>query len=257
MTAGTDTLLYEKRGRVAHITINRPESMNALNRATQAAIADAWEEMGRDPDILVGIITGAGGRSFSAGMDLKERADDTDAGNTGPMRTVWNVELWKPVIAAIDGFCVAGGLEISLYCDFRIATEKSQFGLPEPRWSLLAGYGLHNLSRMTTLGNALYMQLTGNRVSAEDALRMGLIQEVLPDRDALMERAEKLADDIQLCAPLAVQAIKRIVMTGKNMPIEYAQKLSADTNKLIQQTEDSVEGPKAFAEKRPPVWKMS
>jgi enoyl-CoA hydratase/carnithine racemase len=109
---------------------------------------------------------------------------------------------------------------------------------------------------MTTLGNALYMQLTGNRVSAGDALRMGLIQEVLPDREALMERAEKLAGDIQLNAPLAVQAIKRIVMTGKNMPIEYAQKLSVDAGKLIQQTEDSVEGPKAFAEKRPPVWKM-
>ena len=254
--ADTDTLVYEKRGRVAHITINRPESMNALNRATQGAIADAWEEMGRDPDILVGIITGAGGRAFSAGMDLKERAGDTEAGNTTPLRTVWGVELWKPVIAAIDGYCVAGGLEISLYCDFRIATEQSQFGLPEPRWSLLAGYGLHNLSRMTTLGNAMYMQLTGNRVSADAALRMGLIQEVLPDRDTLMERADRLADDIQLCAPLAVQAIKRIVMTGKNLPIEYAQRLAADTSKLIQQTEDSVEGPKAFAEKRSPVWKM-
>ena len=164
--------------------------------------------------------------------------------------------VYKPLIAAIDGFCVAGGLEVSLQCDIRIATKKSEFGLPEPRWSILAGYGLHNLNRMIPLGESLYMQLTGSRINSDRAYNIGLIQDVVEDREQLIERVDKVAGEIKLCAPLAVQAIKQIVYQGRNLPVEYSQKLAIPISERISGTEDSIEGPKAFSEKRRPEWKM-
>ena len=164
--------------------------------------------------------------------------------------------VYKPLIAAIDGFCVAGGLEVSLQCDIRIATKKSEFGLPEPRWSILAGYGLHNLNRMIPLGESLYMQLTGSRINSERAYNIGLIQEVVEDREELFSCVDRIAEEIKLCAPLAVQAIKQIVYLGRNLPVEYSQKFTIPISQRISGTEDSIEGPKAFSEKRKPKWKM-
>ena len=258
---GNEVVLYEKRDRKAYITLNRPEVMNALNTAVREGLRGALSELRDDDDVLVGIVTGAGGRAFSAGMDLKERTQLDKAGGPPSEFSTWDGRwtefgVWKPIIAAIDGYCLAGGLELSLQCDIRIATEQSRFGLPEPRRSLLAGYGLHNLSRMIPLGHALYIQLTGNHIDADTAARWGIIQELVPDRQALMERVEQLADDVMQCAPLAVQAIKRIVMQGRNLPVEYSIKLARPINEIINKTEDRLEGPKAFAEKRKPVWKM-
>jgi enoyl-CoA hydratase/carnithine racemase len=258
---GNEVVLYEKRDRKAYITLNRPEVMNALNTAVREGLRGALSELRDDDDVLVGIVTGAGGRAFSAGMDLKERTQLDKAGGAPSEFSTWDGRwtefgVWKPIIAAIDGYCLAGGLELSLQCDIRIATEQSRFGLPEPRRSLLAGYGLHNLSRMIPLGHALYIQLTGNHIDADTATRWGIIQEIVPDRQALMERVEQLADDVMQCAPLAVQAIKRIVMQGRNLPVEYSIKLAKPINDIINKTEDRLEGPKAFAEKRKPVWKM-
>jgi enoyl-CoA hydratase/carnithine racemase len=258
---GNQVVLYEKRDRKAYITLNRPEVMNALNMAVREGLRGALSELRDDDDVLVGIVTGSGGRAFSAGMDLKERTQLDQAGGAPPEFSTWDGRwtefgVWKPIIAAIDGYCLAGGLELSLQCDIRIATEQSRFGLPEPRRSLLAGYGLHNLSRMIPLGHALYIQLTGNHIDADTAARWGIIQEVVPDREALMERVEQLADDVMQCAPLAVQGIKRIVMQGRNLPVEYSMKLAKPINDIINKTEDRLEGPKAFAEKRKPVWKM-
>ncbi len=258
---GNEVVLYEKRDRKAYITLNRPEVMNALNMAVREGLRGALSELRDDDDVLVGIVTGAGGRAFSAGMDLKERTQLDKAGGASSEFSTWDGRwtefgVWKPIIAAIDGYCLAGGLELSLQCDIRIATEQSRFGLPEPRRSLLAGYGLHNLSRMIPLGHALYIQLTGNHIDADTAARWGIIQEVVHDRQALMERVEQIADDVMQCAPLAVQAIKRIVMQGRNLPVEYSIKLAKPINDIISKTEDRLEGPKAFAEKRKPVWKM-
>jgi enoyl-CoA hydratase/carnithine racemase len=191
-------------------------------------------------------------------MDLKDRARRDAAGEqrTGLRASFIDMEVFKPIIAAIDGYCVAGGLELSLQCDIRIATETSAFGLPEPRWSLTAGYGLHNLSRMIPLGEALYMQLTGRRINAARAYQIGLIQEVVADREALFAMAERIADEVKLCAPLAVRAIKQIVYQGRNLPVEYSQKLGAPLGAQVHASEDAIEGPRAFAEKRPPVWKV-
>lgn len=250
-------LRYEKRDRKAYLTLNRPDQMNALNTPLRMALNEAIEEGERDDDVLVFIITGEGGRAFCAGADLKEMTQRDQQGQFGMAVTKDDVaDCGKPVIAAIDGFCLAGGLELALRCDIRIATEKSTFGLPEPRRSLLAGYGLHNLSRMIPLGEALHIQLTGTPISSQRAYDIGLIQRRVADRAALMKEADAVADDICLCAPLAVKAIKTIVKTGRNMPVEYSVKMTEPITKLINATQDRLEGPKAFAEKRKPNWKM-
>lgn len=257
MSGSASTVIYEKRDQVAYMTLNRPEVLNALNQELRDRLEEALLDFRDDPEMLVAIITGAGGRAFSAGMDLKDRARRDAAGEKlpGTRTPIIDLEVFKPVIAAIDGFCVAGGLELSLQCDIRIATEQSEFGLPEPRWSLTAGYGLHNLSRMIPLGEALYMQLTGRRINATRAYQIGLIQEVVPDREALFAMVERIADDVKLCAPLALRAIKQIVYHARDLPVEYSRKLSVPLNAQVHGTEDAIEGPRAFAEKRRPVWK--
>lgn len=258
MAVSTPTIIYEKRQQVAYITLNRPEVLNALNQELRDGLREALLDFRDDPDLLVAIMSGAGGRAFSAGMDLKDRAQRDAAGEQrpGPHLSIIDMQVFKPIIAAIDGYCVAGGLELSLQCDIRLATEQSEFGLPEPRWSLTAGYGLHNLSRMIPLGEALYMQLTGRRITASRAYQIGLIQEVVADREALFATAERIADEVKLCAPLAVRAIKQIVYHGRNLPVEYSQKLGAPLSAQVHASEDAVEGPRAFAEKRRPVWKV-
>lgn len=257
---GNEAVLYEKRDRKAYITLNRPEAMNALNSTVREGLRQALIDLRDDDDILCGILTGAGGRAFSAGMDLKERAaaDATgvraDAG--GPDGRWTELGVWKPMIAAIDGYCLAGGFELSLQCDIRVATQNSRFGLPEPRRSLLASYGLHNLSRMIPLGHALYIQLTGSHIDAATAEKWGILQAVVPDRDALFQKVDQIADEIAECAPLAVQFIKRIVRQGREVPVEASMRLAQPIGEILAKTEDRLEGPKAFAEKRKPVWKM-
>ena len=262
MVVSTPTIIYEKKDQVAHITLNRPDALNALNREIRVGINEAIIDFRDDPEMLVAIMTGAGGRAFSAGMDLKERARlDTEGDFRGPPPVAGggsfiDLGVFKPIIAAIDGFCVAGGLELSLQCDIRIATEKSEFGLPEPRWNITAGYGLHNLSRMVPLGEALHMQLTGSRISSERAYQIGLIQEVVADRDELFVAANRMAEEVKLCGPLAIKAIKQIVYQGRNLPVEYSQKLAQPLVAVVGASEDAIEGPRAFSEKRRPVWKL-
>jgi enoyl-CoA hydratase/carnithine racemase len=253
----TSHVLYETRERVAYITLNRPDAMNALSQEMFRALGAAFERIRDDDDILAGVITGAGGRAFSAGADLKEMSAGDAAGRTRRLgfNNFTTLGNWKPMIAAIDGYCVAAGLETAMQCDIRVATAKSTFGLPEPRWSLLAGYGLHFLSRMVPMGEALYMQLTGDRIDAERALRIGLIQEVVPDREALDAAVGRLTDSIKMCAPLALQAIKQVVYRGRYVPPEYAEQMSAPLALLVNASEDAKEGPRAFAEKQKPAWK--
>ena len=251
---------YEKRERKAYITLDRPAAMNAMTVEMVQALGAAVRDAVADDQVLVLVLTGAGGRAFSAGIDLKEmsRRDSQEKVDFYNLYSglVDVANCTKPIVAAIDGYCVAAGLELSLRSDIRVATEQSKFGLPEPRRSILAGYGLHHLSRMIPLGEALLIQLTGTPITAQRAHQIGLIQKLAPDRESMMREAEAIADDIVLCAPLAVQAIKKIVKTGRNLPVEYSYKFAEPIEQAVYASEDRQEGPRAFAEKRAPNWKM-
>jgi len=234
--------------------------MNALNAEVIDTLTAAFADIERNDEVLVTILSGEGGRAFSTGADLKEMAALDENGRNPAFADIRRferaVKSTKPVIAAIDGYALAGGLELALTSDIRIATNKSMFGLPEPKRSLLAGYGLHHLSRMIPLGEALHMQLTGTMINAQRAYQIGLVQGLEPDREALFLKVEALAEEILQCAPLAVQAIKHIVMTGRNLPVEYSYELARPIEKAVYASTDRIEGPKAFSEKRPPKWKM-
>src|SRR5579883_3156076 len=196
----TRVLRYETRDRKAYITLNRPEVMNALNTEICRAIAEAVREFGNDKDLLAAIITGEGGRAFSAGMDLKETAQrdqGVSAANIGGGARAAFDELSncrKPIIAAIDGYCLAAGLELSICCDIRIATVQSRFGLPEARRSLIPGPGVQ-LSRHIPMGEALLILLTGGHVSAERMYQLGYLQRLVADREALFREADAVADE--------------------------------------------------------------
>lgn len=255
--ADHEVVSWEKKGAIAYITLNRPEVLNAHNMEAERLLMDSLKRFQADNELLVAIVTGAGGRAFSVGMDLKEYDVIGIEARKDELSRFADVGIWKPLIAAVDGLCVGGGLELALQCDIRIATSQSTFGLPEARWNLMANYfGCHNLSRMIPLGEALYMQLTGNRIFADDALRSGLVHSVHADREALMAEADKIAEAITLCAPLAIQAIKQAVVRGRNLPLEEAYQMGETMMRRLAQTEDGVEGARAFAEKRRPVWKM-
>ncbi len=261
--APTPVLRYETRDRKAYITLNRPEVMNALNVEICEAIAEAVHEFGNDRNLLVAIITGEGGRAFSAGMDLKETAQrdrgdlQAPAGRVRGARAAFEemANCRKPIIAAIDGYCLAAGLELTINCDIRIATLQSRFGLPEARRSLIPGPGVQ-LSRHIPMGEALLILLTGSHVSAERMYQLGYLQRLVPDREALFKEADAIAEEVLQCAPLAVQALKRIVKVGHSLPVPVMEQMAEPIRSAIERTEDRREGPRAFVEKRAPVWKM-
>jgi enoyl-CoA hydratase/carnithine racemase len=258
------SLGVEVAGATCTLTLNRPHVMNALDRELRRALGAALLAYQADPALRVAILTGAGGRAFSAGDDLEEMAADAAVGGHGPAFEVGRLgavpgfdELRtcrKPVIAAVDGWCLAGGFELAMYSDVRLATRASRFGLPEPRRGLLPGPGLHDLPRMVPLGEALRLLLSGGHIPAERAYDIGLVQGLADDRDDLLAQARSLADEIAACAPLSVEAVKHIVRTGRDLPIERAWQIGEPHAERLAATADAREGVRAFAEKRPPVW---
>lgn len=274
----TDVLTYEVRDRKAYITMNRPHRMNALSRELMGALRDAFRAADSDENVFVVILSGAGGRAFSAGADLKEMAarmeaeQDGDAGQSAPRRSMTarpevarggfmpgfdDVNMCtKPVIAAIDGYCMAGGMEIALYCDIRLATRQSTFAMPEPKRNLLSGPAFVHLSRMIPLGEAMRIELVGDPVDAERAYQIGLIQGLYEDRAELEAAADEMAGKIGENSPLAVQFLKRIVRDGRDMTVDHHWKFAEMFAYTLGRTEDALEGPRAFAEKRKPSWKM-
>ena len=255
-----DLVTYEKRDRVAWITINNAERMNALSPGVGSGLRSAFDEASKDDDVLVVILTGAGGRAFSAGADLKARAQsDASTPPATQSRLSYGsgdlLHFAKPVIAAIDGYCLAGGLQTALRCDIRIATEKSMLGLPETRRSLVASGGPQDPERYIPLGEAMWLALTSSHMTAKRAYDIGLIQALVPDREALMKEAERLANEIKMNAPLAVQAAKRLIRASISMPPEMTVQMRDPLVELVDRSEDRLEGPKAFAEKRTANWK--
>ena len=253
-------VLYEKRERVAYVTINRPEVMNAIHPPALAELNEVWTDFIENDDLWVAILTGAGERAFSAGADLKYFAQEEHAQYLRqPDKRQEHIldRCFKPVIAAVNGYAVGGGLEMALRCDIIIAAEHAKLGLPEPRRGLLADTGgVLKLPRRIPFHIAMGLILTGQFISAQEAHRIGLVNEVVPLSN-LKETAEGWANEILKCAPLSVQAAKQIVYES----MDPAKEITAETIEqleLVQRfrsSEDYREGPRAFAEKREPVWK--
>ena len=260
MGTAFEFIRYEKRDRIAYVTLNRPEVMNALHPPAQAELARVWADYMADPNLWVAILTGAGERAFSAGSDLKWRttaADEDALRNPSQARGHILDGCIKPIIAAVNGYAVGGGLELALRCDIIIAAEHAQFGLPEARRSLLAdGGGVVKLPRRIPYHLAMGMILTGRLFTAQEALRLGLVNEVVPMAE-LLPAAERWAGEILACGPLAVQAAKQVVTTTLDLPTEVAMSRieSLEAVRRLRASEDYMEGPRAFAEKRRPVWK--
>lgn len=258
-------VLYERRERLAVITLNRPEALNALNGPVRRGLLDAFTAFRDDADAWVAIVTGSGERAFSAGADLKEMSAGRQAEVAGEtIDPFWDAErpslnrglpIWKPIIAAINGYCLAGGLELALACDIRIAVPHARFGLTEVlRGILPGGGGTQRLPRIVPFGIALQLMLTGEHIDAAEAYRIGLVNKVVP-AEHLMAEAEELAGRICANAPLSTRAIKEAAYRGINATLEDGLRIESFLSRIIRTTDDSKEGPRAFAEKRPAQFK--
>jgi enoyl-CoA hydratase/carnithine racemase len=252
---------YEKDGRVATITLNRPEVMNALHLEAHLELKGIWEDFRDDPEVWVAILTGAGERAFSAGNDLKATAQRTASGTDvqGQKRPPFgritrDFDCPKPMIAAVNGVAVGGGLEMALACDIVIAADHARLGLPEPRVGLIAGAGgIHRIARQVPFKQAMGLLLTGRLINADEAYRIGLVNEVVP-LEELMPVARRWADEILLCSPLSVRLTKEAVLDGLQVSVDDALARDAGRIERLLASADYVEGPKAFAEKRKPEW---
>lgn len=245
---------------VAQVTLDRPKALNALNAATIAELAAAFELLAADDSVRVVLLTGAGGRAFAAGADIGELAQATtpEAGRAIALRgqqVFRNIEtLGKPVIACIQGFALGGGCELALACTLRIAAEDAKLGQPEAKLGLIPGWGgSQRLPRLVGRATALKLLLTGDTIDAREALRIGFVDEVVPTAD-LMPRAEALAQTIAKNAPLAVLETLRTVDEGLSLPLELGLLREADHFGRLCATRDKAEGTRAFLEKRAASW---
>ena len=252
-------LLFETRDHVGYITFNRPEVMNAMDAETYADLSKAWIEVRDNPDIWVALITGKG-RAFTAGADLKSRI--------GAPSETWHfwqtqqeqilnrgLEVWKPVIAAVNGYCLAGGMTLLFATDIRIAAESAVFGISEVKRGILPGNGgTQRALRQMPYPIAMEMVLIGDNISAQEAYRIGLVNKVVPD-EQLMEEAERYARRLCENPPLAVRAIKELAVRSQYMHIQDGLRLESAIGRVLGTTEDAAEGRRAFAEKRKAVFR--
>lgn len=254
---GPEQILFEKRGRVALLTVNRPERMNSLSFDAMDLIAKAEAEFAHNDNLWILVITGAGDRAFSAGMDLKDFAERRARGEVpgvGGGMMLGATEHYKPVIAAINGIAYGGGCELSLMCDIRIASEQARFGLPEVKRGLVPGFGVYSLPRTIDRAWAMYLCTTGNDIDAREALRIGLVHHVVP-HDQLLDFTFQFAENMADNGPFAVRAAKQMVKVGSEMTWAQAEKWGEPLMQAVMGSHDAQEGATAFAEKRKPQWK--
>lgn len=250
---------YKKEGRVATFTLNRPEALNAMDPATFKELSEALIDFRGDDELWVGIITGAGERAFCAGADIKTMLPQMQE-NRGqawrmPPSIVRGLDLWKPLVAAVNGACLGGGLEIALACDIRIASEKATFGVPEVRLGLIPGWGgTQRLPRLIPWAKAAEMLFTGRPIDAQEAYRIGLVNKVVPLAE-LMSAAKKMAEDLCEPGPLAVRAAKQAMLQGTSVGLQEGLQIEAMLEDFCLSTEDFREGTQAFVERRKPSFK--
>lgn len=250
---------YVKEGKIAIFTINRPEQRNTMNMVANQEFHDALVDFRDDDNLMVGIVTGAGDKAFCAGADIKDTLPFMKAHRYKPWAMPPSIrrgfELWKPLIAAINGIAFGGGLEIILGCDLRIAVEEAKFGASEVKVGLIpGGGGTQRLPRMIPWCKAAEMLLMGRPIDAKEALRVGLINAIVP-REQLLSVAKSWAEEICQAAPLAVKAAKEAMVMGTSMSLEQGLRLESSLVYYLEGTEDFDEGGKAFVEKRKPDYK--
>jgi E-phenylitaconyl-CoA hydratase len=250
-------VLFEVDEKIATLTLNRPEVLNAMDPATYSEISAAFMEIEKNDHIRVGIVTGAGLKAFTAGADLKlmhtGSPDDNEWTPWRPTRWDFGLSTSKPLVAAVNGYALAGGLELALICDIRIASPNAMFGTPEVKWNLLDGYGAFKLPRIVGLSMAMEMLLTGDFIDAEEALRVGLISHIYPHHQ-LMSEARRLAERIRDNGPMAVRMTKELVERGQTNSLEDHFRIMHEYYGRVDRTSDQREGLTAFAKKRRPVY---
>lgn len=252
------TVLYERDGHIATITYNRPEALNAINAELRADLNAAWVQFRDDEEAWVGIVTGAG-RAFSAGADLRAggAGDATSASfwETPGLTSLENgLEIWKPTIAAVNGYCIGFACTLVAACDFVIASERAEFGFPEVRLGVPTIQGAVRMPKKVGWQNAMELLLIGERVNAQRAKEMGLAWKVVPP-DELMPAARKLAARLCESAPMAVRATKEVAHRGQELPFLQAVRFGETMRKVAGATDDAKEGMTASREKRSPVWR--
>ena len=254
---------FQLENRIATVTLNRPEAMNAVDPEMRALLHKTWERIRTDDEIWVTIITGAGEKAFCTGSDLKKTMplDESFASQTfgpaiaGAGRMIDGLDMDKPLIAAVNGYAMGGGMELALACDIRICSENAQFALSEVKVGSIPGSGgTQRLPRAVSLSNAMLMLLTGDRVDAAEAYRIGLVSKVVPAAE-LLKAARDIAGRIAGNAPLSVRAVKRLARQGLDLPLAQAIDAERYVFGLLYGSEDRIEGRKAFAEKRKPNYK--
>lgn len=247
-----------REGALTLVTINRPQAYNALNAQAHEELAEAFDAFGADDSQWVAILTGAGGKAFCAGHDLKQQAAGgglvTPPSGFGGLTA--RFDLNKPLIAAVDGVAMGGGFELALACDILLATPASVFALPEPKVGLaaLAG-GIQRLPREIGLKRAMGMMLTGRRVAAQEGYELGFVTQVV--EGDILDAARRWAAEILAASPMSVRATKEAALRGLDTPLAQAltEEWDYPAMKAMLASQDAVEGPAAFAEKRVPVWK--
>lgn len=258
-TDSSRTILMEREGRVAVLTVNRPDKLNALNDQVRIDLLAALAEIEGDEGLGVVVLTGAGEKSFIAGADISEFAGRTPFDQREAMRSPRIFDVMssypKPVIAMINGFCLGGGCELAASCDLRIASEKARFGQPEVNLGLIpGGGGTQRLPRLIGLGQAMRLILSGDMIGAAEAREIGLVEMVVP-HDELRARTMELAGKIAGKSPLTLRVAKEAVRASWKLPIEEGIAYERDLFCLCFSTADKEEGVRAFLEKRPAVWK--
>jgi len=261
---GPMAVLWNVRSHVVVITIDRPEALNAIDPETNRDLVEAWKRFRDDDALRVAILTGTGDRAFSAGVDLK-RMGEMYSGAKDRRRETWsrepgiggitrNLDPGKPVIAAINGYCLGGGLELALACDIRVASENATFGLPETKWAIIPGQGgSQRLARIVPPNIALEMILTGAPIDAHRAYEIGLVNRVVP-LPALLPESLSLAEAIARQPPRAVRHAREAVLRGLDLPLEQALRLEQDLADPLRDSDENREARASFAEKRPPSW---
>ncbi len=258
---------FEVDKHTAVISINRPEARNAIDPETADELNAAWVRFRDDDELWVSVLTGSGEKSFCAGADLRRvrefyaeltpserrQRSEHQPGFGGITR---NLPIFKPIIAAVNGHCLAGGLELALACDFRFASPHASFGLPEVRWGIVPGAGgTQRLARAVPLGIAMEMILSGRAIDAETALRIGLVNRVITPAGRLLDEALSTAATICSNGPLAVRAAKEAALRGLDLSLEEGLRLEQFLAEPVRQSEDAREGVASFAEKRPARFK--